>query len=188
MAKVWDEERKAWVWKKEDLLTRKQRAFVENYDGNISEAARRAGLSVAYGHRCSKIPAVVKALQWKNAQRQEKIKEEVSRGMAGIVAENARMIGGATAAKEDRQAFWTRVMLDEKANMMFRLKASELLGKAQGDFIERHEHSGVALLVVNPYDEQKAEEQRTIEAEVVKEEEKAEKELTPAGIEDPYAA
>lgn len=46
------------------------------------------------------------------------------------------------ATREERQAFWTAMMRgEEPGEPKDRLKASELLGKSQGDFIERHEHS-----------------------------------------------
>ncbi len=41
------------------------------------------------------------------------------------------------ASREERQAFWTSVMNDKSQLMRDRLKASEILGKCQGDFIER---------------------------------------------------
>jgi phage terminase small subunit len=43
----------------------------------------------------------------------------------------------------ERRQFWTRVMRgDTGATMAERLRASELLGKASGDFLDRLEHSG----------------------------------------------
>lgn len=50
------------------------------------------------------------------------------------------------ATREERQRFWTEVMKYEDteghSDMKDRLKASELLGKTQADFIERRELSG----------------------------------------------
>jgi len=46
------------------------------------------------------------------------------------------------ADREERQRFWSAVMRDENADMKDRIKASEVLGKSQADFVERHEHSG----------------------------------------------
>jgi hypothetical protein len=45
------------------------------------------------------------------------------------------------ASKKNRQAFWTKVMKDEAEDMRNRLKASELLGKSEKDFVEKVEHS-----------------------------------------------
>lgn len=44
--------------------------------------------------------------------------------------------------KQRRQIFWTEIMRSEEYEMRDRLKAAELLGESQGDFIHRHEHSG----------------------------------------------
>lgn len=52
------------------------------------------------------------------------------------------------ADRIERQEFWTRIMRGEELendlipSMKDRMKASELLGKTQGDFIDRVEHSG----------------------------------------------
>ena len=46
---------------------------------------------------------------------------------------------GAIADAVERQTFWTSVMRDRNAEMRDRLKASELLGRSGGDFIERVE-------------------------------------------------
>jgi hypothetical protein len=38
--------------------------------------------------------------------------------------------------KEKRKEFWTMVIFDETQPMMVRLRASELLGKSEGDFVD----------------------------------------------------
>jgi phage terminase small subunit len=107
-------------------LTARQRAFVEAYAGNATDAARKAGykgsdatLSVT-GHYLLRNPKV-----------REAIEKRTSRDSAKRIA-----------TREERQEFWTRVMRDDKAEMRDRLKASELLGKSGADFIERHQHEG----------------------------------------------
>lgn len=182
MPRVYDKEKGAWVWKKDEFaLTKKQAAFVAAYNGNASEAGRIAGISPAYTSTLMKSGAVMRALEKKASIAQSQVIKEIERGAARAAIEEARLVAGAVAAKEDRQAFWTKVMLDDSQNMMFRLKASELLGKAQADFVERHEHAGMTLIVVSPYDEKRAEEQEAIEAEVVHEEERVEEELKTGG-------
>jgi hypothetical protein len=186
VAKEWDAERKVWVWKNDHYrLTNKQKNFVANYNGSVADACRAAGMSAAYGHKLMKEPAVIYALNKKATETQKAVARDIEIGAAKVLIENVRMVAGGIAAKEDRQAFWTKVMLDEEQNMAFRLKAAELLGKAQGDFIERHEHAGVALLVINPYDDARAAEQRTIDAQVVQTDHLIESVLSP---EDPYAS
>lgn len=43
------------------------------------------------------------------------------------------------ATREERQHFWTSLMYDEGVEASQRNRASELLGKSQGDFIEQVE-------------------------------------------------
>jgi len=104
-------------------LTEKQARFVIEYLSclNATEAARRAGYSqrTAYsiGQENLKKPEIQTAIQQAMTER------------------NTRLI----ADREQRQAFWTATMFDEDKDMKHRLKASELLGKSEGDFIERNE-------------------------------------------------
>lgn len=104
-------------------MTVKQRAFVENYTGNATEAAIKAGYSAktAYsmGQRLLKNVEISRAIQEREAAR---LAQDV-------------------ATRERRLQFWTQVMEDTEADMKNRLRASELLGKAEGDFLERVEHS-----------------------------------------------
>jgi phage terminase small subunit len=53
-----------------------------------------------------------------------------------------QMIEPALADGRERRRWWMRVMEDETASTRDRLKASELLARACGDFIERREVSG----------------------------------------------
>ena len=52
--------------------------------------------------------------------------------------------------REDRQRFWTAVARGDGhhagASLKDRLKASELLGRSQADFVERVEHRGTVTL------------------------------------------
>lgn len=115
-------------------LTEKQRRFVEAFaanGGNGMDAARQAGYS--------------------------RPKQEGARVLenAGIQAAIERLrlsqTNAAIATREERQAFWTALLRgEEPCEYRDRLKASELLGKCQGDFLERRELSwpgGVPLLV-----------------------------------------
>lgn len=104
-------------------LTEKQRRFCEAYSangGNATKAAESAGYSNApvEGARLIRKDKTVKALE---LLRQSTTSEEI-------------------ATREERQAFWTKVMRDPTENMQDRIKCSEILGKAQADFINRHEH------------------------------------------------
>ena len=102
-------------------LTSKQQRFIEAYTGNATEAARMAGYSAktAYspGQRLLKNSDVAAAIQRREAERQ-----------ADIVA-----------TREERLMFYTQVMRNVEEDTKHRLKAAELLGKAEGDFLERVE-------------------------------------------------
>ena len=107
-------------------LTAKQRAFIQHYTGNATEAALKAGYNqdsaYSQGQRLLKNVEIQKALREREAKR----------------------FNPAIATREKRFEFWTRIMNDPDEQTKDRLKASELLGKAEGDFLERVEveHSG----------------------------------------------
>lgn len=109
-------------------LTPKQARFVEAYmgaaAGNATEAARLAGY---------KGNDVTLASVGKENLRKPQIAEQIN-----LLQKEDPLV----ADREERQRFWSAVMRDKNADMKDRLKASEILGKSQADFIERHEHSG----------------------------------------------
>lgn len=100
-------------------LTHKQQAFIDNYSGNATEAAKRSGYSeaTAYsaGQRLLKRPEIAEAIRKREQERQ---------------AYNI-------ATRERRFEFWTQIMENPDEQTRDRLKASELLAKAEGDFIDR---------------------------------------------------
>lgn len=111
-------------------LTPKQRRFVEAYSAslNATEAAKVAGYSKKTAH--SQGPRLLENVEIARALKDREKKD----------------IRPHVANRERRQKFWTDAMLDEKAKMADRLKASELLGKSEGDFLERHEIPGMTAL------------------------------------------
>lgn len=110
--------------KDEDGLTPMQRKFVEAYCGNATEAALAAGYSPKnVGPNADHIlrnPKVKKALE-------ERARSQIS---------------PLIASRSDRQKFWTETMSNPKVSMKDRLKASDLLARSEGDYIERREISG----------------------------------------------
>jgi len=112
-------------------MTAKQRAFVDAYAGNATEAAIKAGYSkrsaYSIGQENLKKPEIAQAIRERESRR---IKPSI-------------------ATREKRQQFWTRIMDDDSVEWKDRLKASELLGKSEGDFTDRVEHSGEMELQVN---------------------------------------
>ena len=96
------------------------------YDGNATEACRKAGYKgsnhtleqVAYENL--RKPEIVSAIESRERLSKEK----------------------AIMDRESRQELWTMIALDKEERTDTRLRASELLGKSEGDFIDRHELSG----------------------------------------------
>ena len=102
-------------------LTAKQRAFVEAYAGNATEAALAAGYTTSNAR-------IVGCQNLTKANVKKAIENR------GKEARNLRI-----ATRQERQNFWTRVMLGEEpdADMKDRLKATELLGRSEADFTEK---------------------------------------------------
>lgn len=104
-------------------MNQRQRAFCEAYllSGNAAEAAREAGYSPrsarSIGQRLLTFDDVQEYLEQRNRE---------------ISAAN-------TAQMEEVRQFWTATMRDGNMKPSDRLKASELLAKTYGAFLERLE-------------------------------------------------
>ena len=100
-------------------LTRKQMAFVAAFHGNAAEAARAAGYSAktakAIGSELLTKPDIKEAIQERERERTDSM----------------------IATREERQSFWTAILRDPETELRDRLRASELLGKSEGDFLEK---------------------------------------------------
>ena len=100
-------------------MTPKQKRFIELYSGNAAEAARLAGYSekTAYsiGQELLNKPEIMERIQERESQR----------------------LSEAIANREERQIFWSSIMRNTEEKTADRLKASELLAKSNGDFLER---------------------------------------------------
>lgn len=102
-------------------LTPVQSAFVDAYAGNVVEAARLIGFSEKYCQNMMSKPEF-----WHVRQA---IRDRVNTDKSGN--------GEIVASRLERLAFWTDVMRGNNAEVKDRLKASELLGKAHMDFVEK---------------------------------------------------
>jgi phage terminase small subunit len=96
-------------------LTPLQQSFVNLFDGSIKNTALKANIKYPYARELYTKPHIKQAI----AERHKK--------------EYNPLI----ATRQQRQAFWTQVMNDNNKTMPDRLKASELLGKSEGDFVEK---------------------------------------------------
>lgn len=102
-------------------LTYKQTCFVLAFAGDTSDAAKMIGIPYATCNNWLKLPNVRYA-----------IRERLKYGVAPELV----------ASRDERLATWTQVMRDESRPMAERLKASELLGKANCDFSEKRVLAG----------------------------------------------
>lgn len=103
-------------------MSEKQLRFIELWNGNATQTAEAAGYSTpsTAGKRCLDNVQICAEIQKKRASL---LKPQI-------------------ATREERQVFWTETMRNPEADMRDRLKTSELLGKSEGDFLERRELSG----------------------------------------------
>ncbi|MBF0260067.1 MAG: terminase small subunit [Desulfamplus sp.] len=105
-------------------LSKRQLKFIDLYDGNAEQTAIKAGYSVKYAKRAGirnlKNDTLRHLLEEK---RQAEIKPEVMNRI-------------------QRQVFWSDIIRDESLSIRDRLRASELLGRSEGDFLERMDLSG----------------------------------------------
>lgn len=112
-------------------LTTKQQRFVDAYDGNATRAALAAGYS-------AKTAAFIGAENLKKPKIAAAIKTRQEKKSRPLIA-----------SREDRQEFWTQVMMGrdvdpatgEPPRMADRLRAAELLAKSEGDFLDRVDHT-----------------------------------------------
>lgn len=102
-------------------MTLKQRKFIEHYEGNGTEAAKRAGYKGE--------DAVLGQVAYENLRKPEI--------QLGIEKKQNKQLEPLIADRNDRQKFWSQIMGDTSLDLRDRLKASELLAKAGGDFIPK---------------------------------------------------
>ena len=116
-------------------MTPKQQRFVNIYDGNATQAAIKAGYSKKaarlIGSENITKPYIARAIK----EREEK------RRCTDILT------------RQERQAFWVKVILDSSVEMKDRLRASELLARSEGDFINKIEMTAEMDVKMNAFSE-----------------------------------
>jgi len=101
-------------------FTVKQQRFIDFYDGNATDAARKAGYKGnnntlgQVGDENLKKPKILKAI----------LERETKRNKSTI------------ADRQERQEFWTEFMRNKDITPQERFKASELLGRSEADFTD----------------------------------------------------
>ena len=106
---------------KEIKLTVKQQRFVDAYDGNATEAARIAGYKGS-DRTLTQVGAENLAKHYIADAIQKRLTKSAKKTIM---------------SREDRQEFWSETIKDVEQDMSSRLRASELLGKSECDFIEK---------------------------------------------------
>ena len=103
------------------MLTERERNFAALYNGNGAESARRAGVRGSISV-CSQAatrmlaePGVIEIIEARQAIRSRPT----------------------IADRNERQEFWTTIMRDNDRDDATRLRAAELLGRSEGDFLDR---------------------------------------------------
>lgn len=96
-------------------LTYRQACYVIAYEGDNASACEKIGVPPSCGE------------QWQTDNRMRyALKQRLLYGVAPQLC----------AGREERQAFWSALMRDGKSDPKVRVRASELLGKSQADFVE----------------------------------------------------
>ena len=95
--------------------TAKQQMLIDCYAGDIKEAAAKAEISYGYARQLLTRPNILESIR--NRQDTEIRPKTI-------------------ATRQERQAFWTKIQRDEDESTANRLRASELLGKSEADFID----------------------------------------------------
>ena len=101
---------------KEHKFTVKLQRFIDFYDGNATEAARKAG----YTH-----PNIQASRLLTNISISTAIQNREEKRNKPTIAD-----------RQERQEFWTEFMRREDITPQERFKASELLGRSEADFTD----------------------------------------------------
>jgi hypothetical protein len=105
-------------------LSHKDKVFADVWDGDTVKAAKIAGLDPNYARKLVMNP---------NSPWIKKCALEVQKRIGERQGREERE---RIATRQDRQRFWTRTMGNKDVSMSDRLRASELLGKSEADFID----------------------------------------------------
>ena len=117
------------VYKVGDKLTKKQLLWIDEYikTNDYTTATLKAGYNAKYP----------KSIGYENSIRFKEIIETRRKEL------NEKITKNTIAELEAIQEFWTETFKDDDIKMTDRLKASELLAKSKGGFIEKHEIKAV---------------------------------------------
>jgi phage terminase small subunit len=103
------------------MLTERQLRFVEFYMGEAVGNATKAAILAGYSRTTAR----------KQASRL------LTKGNIQMAIDERSGRDPVAWTRQQRQAFWTRIAADPAVTIRDRLKASELLARSQGDFVEK---------------------------------------------------
>jgi hypothetical protein len=112
-------------------LTYRERMFVRIFDGDVYEAGRKCGFTDK---------------QAEKLMLRKRIKDGISR--KDTIVDPLSDDHDILRRKSERMMFWMQTMYDGDIEMKDRLRATELSGKADGDFVERvqvEEHKEIVI-------------------------------------------
>lgn len=146
-------------------LTDKQRKFVEEFNGNATQAAAAAGYAnpPVSAAQLLKMDIIREAIKMK-AELEERALQEVTKE----AVKKRRVL-----TRLELQEFWSLTVLDESLDMTHRLRAAEALAKSKAMFIDRMDVTSkgksLAELIIESIKsvKQNDPEQKTIDVEVV---------------------
>jgi len=127
-------------------LTSKQRAFLTHYLGNGQDGTK-AAIAAGYSDKAASKQAYT-LLNNPNVQAAWKEMGEVTSSHHAIVTEIREQYAANIASIFEIQEFWTKLVRSNKdengdyIKLDARIRASELLAKNMGMFIDKIEHSG----------------------------------------------
>jgi hypothetical protein len=116
-----------------DILTEKQKKFIDHYSGNASEAAAAAGITIQHAYTLLSHPDIQKRLRDKVTPEMSSLTLPVADRDERLQFLTAVVRGDHTDIHTDKDGCESEV----KATLKTRLKALELLGKAHCDFSEK---------------------------------------------------
>jgi len=138
-------------------LTARQLKFIEHY--LISENGQQAAIAAGYSpataapaaSRLLRHPKVIERMRRAESEVRTQIDTEVAGHIENIYREPENKT---IADRTERLRFWTSIVRSEtKIRLADRLAASQLLGKAQGDFVDQVQVQQQIVIVVATQDD-----------------------------------
>lgn len=143
--------------------------IIKGWDGDCKSTGIALGIDPKTVYKAVQIPQVIEKIKARDDARlildekikllkeqQEKLEKQAEELGKKIKLDSPSVMHNAIANRHKRQEFWTKIMDGEigtqadgrPPHISDRIKASELLGKSEGDFIDRVENSGTNQSII----------------------------------------